>query len=110
MAVHSINDVSYDKPGSTSVVKETVAGQPQAKPRPLDDGKVQVSETSVQLDTVVLDPNSELAVQVPEGVGATTVGDPNPLAAALEAGTPEEQYAKLPQSSDSVRKSKPAKD
>lgn len=93
MAEHSINDVNYDEATTKVVVEETVQGQPQAKPRELDDGKVTVSETSIKLDTVILDPNHELAVQVPEGVGATSTDRPNPLADAFAAGTAEEQFA-----------------
>lgn len=93
MAEHSINDVNYDEAVSTNVVDEEVQGQPQAKPRPLDDGKVQVQETSVKLDQPILDPNHDLAVQVPEGIGATSTDRPNPLADAFAAGAPEDQFA-----------------
>lgn len=100
MAEHSISDVSYEKATSKVSVDEVVQGQPQAKPRDLDEGKVRVQETHVKLDTVILDPNHELAVQVPEGVGATSTDRPNPLADAFEAGTPEEQFAGSPASSE----------
>lgn len=92
MAQHSINDVNYDEATTKNVVSEEVQGQPQSAAREPDDGKVQVSEVSVQLDTVILDPNHELAVQIPEGVGATSTDRPNPLADALAVGTPEEQF------------------
>lgn len=56
------------------------------------DGKHPVDETHIVSDRQILDANSELAVQVPEGVGASTVGHPAPLRAAYEAGTPESQF------------------
>lgn len=93
MAANSIDDVNYDEAMTKQVVAEEVQGQPQSAPREPDAGKVQVSEVSVQTDTVILDPNHPLAVQVPEGIGATATDRPNPLAEALDSGTAEEQFA-----------------
>jgi hypothetical protein len=46
-------------------VEESVDAQVVATPQPAAD-KVNVHETSVQLDTVITDPSSPLAVQVPD--------------------------------------------
>ena len=110
MAEHSIDDVNYDEATSKVVVDETVQGQPQAKPRDLDDGKVTVRETAIKLDTVILDPNHPLAVQVPEGIGADTTGDPNPLADAFAAGTAEDQFAAGSKSTPAPAKADAKKD
>jgi len=73
--------------------EETVQGQPQSSQRDPHDGQVTVRETHVTTDRVILDPNSPEAVQVPEGSGASSVDRQNPLAEALQAGTPEEQFS-----------------
>lgn len=72
---------------------EELQGQPQASVQEPHDGKTLVHEVRVHTDKVILDPNDPLAVQVPEGVGASTVGHLAPLGAALSAGTAEEQFA-----------------
>jgi len=53
--------------------------------------EVHVQETHVTTDVVILDPDSDLAVQVPDH--GSTAGHPNPLGEALRAGSPEEQFA-----------------
>lgn len=90
-------DTTTQAPTSESPVvvqerDETVVGQPQAfQPEP-HDGKTIVREIVVHTDRVVRDPNSPEAVQIPEGVGATTYGETSPLAKALKDGTAEEQF------------------
>jgi len=71
---------------------EVVDGQPQAAPRPLHDGRHFTHEVAAITDRVILDPNDELAVQIPEGVGASTYGHRSPLGEALATGTPESQF------------------
>lgn len=68
-------------------------GQPQAQPQDVHDGVHVVHEVATVTDRVILDPNADNAVQVPEGVGATTAGHFSPLGEALKAGTPEAQFA-----------------
>jgi hypothetical protein len=76
--------------------KEEIQGQPQAASPEPHDGKVQVYEVDVRLDEQVLDPNSELAVQIPEEAKRTPE-ESHPMAAALVAedgslqSSPEEQ-------------------
>lgn len=85
---------SNDSPVEVTQVQEEVQGQPMAaRPEP-DDGVHLVHEVTVHTDRVILDPNDPLAVQIPEGVGASTVGHLSPLGEALQAGTAEEQFAK----------------
>jgi hypothetical protein len=70
------------------VVSEAVDAQVVATPQPAAD-KVNVHETSVQLDTVITDPSSPLAVQVPDaGRGSLDL----PIH-ALDAPTVEEVFA-----------------
>lgn len=52
-----------------------------------------VREVSIQTDQRILDPESDLAVQIPEGVGASTVGASNPLADALSEPKAEDVFA-----------------
>lgn len=71
------------------VVKEAVDAQVAAKPEPAAP-KVNVHETSVELDTVITDPSSPLAVQIPDaGRGSLDL----PIH-ALDAPTVEEVFAK----------------
>lgn len=55
--------------------------------------KVRHRELHHVTDTVIKDPNAPEAVQVPEGSGGSSVDAEIPLAEALRAGTPEEQFA-----------------
>jgi hypothetical protein len=71
---------------------EEVAGQAQSAPRDLHDGRHWADETVVHVDKVITDVNSDLAVQIPEGVGASTYGHRSPLGEALTVGTPEAQF------------------
>ena len=73
---------------------DTIIGQPQATPPAPHDGSTLIREVVVHTDKQILDPNSPLAVQVPEGVGASTVGHESALATALRQGTAEEQFAR----------------
>jgi hypothetical protein len=67
-------------------------GQAQVKePYTPHDGKHAVHEVVVVTDKVITDANSELAVQIPEGVGASTVGHYSPLGEALKRGSVQEQ-------------------
>lgn len=90
-----------DSPVTIDETKEEVQGQPQAQPADPHDGKTLVHEVVVHTDKVILDPNDPLAVQVPEGVGASTYGQAAPLGEALAAGTAEEQFAAANKSSSS---------
>jgi hypothetical protein len=74
--------------------KETVIGQPQARPADPHDGATRVHEVVVHTDRHILDPNDPLAVQIPEGVGASTIDYSVGLADAMRAGTAEQQFAK----------------
>lgn len=96
-----------DSPVTIDHTEEEIQGQPQAQVREPHDGKVQVRETYVTTDVKILDPNDPLAVQIPEGVGASAVDRPNPLGEALAAGTPEEQFDN-PQSKQEISQTKPA--
>lgn len=64
--------MSNENPVKIEHRDEVVQGQPQAAPRKADEGKTRVVETRVQTDRVILDPNDPLAVQVPEGIGASS--------------------------------------
>jgi len=91
MALKSIHDANYDEATTFERVEEEVQGQPQTTREP-DDGKVTIRETRFAADTVIVDPNHELAVQVlPEG---STVGVEPGNASVWGEGTPEEQFAK----------------
>lgn len=72
---------------------ETVIGQPQSAVSAPHDGSTVIKEIVVHTDRKILDPNDPLAVQIPEGVGASTVGETSPLGRALKDGTAEEQFA-----------------
>lgn len=54
--------------------------------------EVSVREIHYASDAVVLDPNSDLAVQTPEGVGADNSGHTNPFADALDSGHVEAKF------------------
>lgn len=82
-----------DSPVNVSVRDETVIGQPQSKQPDPHDGKTIVNEVVAVVDRHILDPNDELAVQIPEGVGASTAGSISPLGRAFKDGTAEEQFA-----------------
>lgn len=91
MALKSIDEANYDEATTFDRVDEKVQGQPQTTRDP-DDGEVTIRETRFVADTVIVDPNHELAVQVlPEG---STVGVEPGGAAIWNRGTPEEQLAK----------------
>lgn len=83
-----------DSPVQVSVREETVIGQPQAAAGEPHDGSTRVTEIVAVVDKPILDPNDPLAVQVPEGVGASTATHTSPLGEALKAGTAEEQLTK----------------
>jgi hypothetical protein len=87
---------TQDSPVTIHEHKDTIQGQPQARASEPHDGQTLVHEVVVHTDRVILDPNDELAVQVPEGVGASTVGAA-PALSALKDGTAEEQFARAPQ-------------
>jgi len=86
--------MAEETPVVVNHTEEEVQGQPQSAAREPHDGTVLVRETAVITDEVILDPNSDKAVQVPEGVGATSTDRANPLAEALATGTAEEQFAR----------------
>lgn len=88
-----------ENPVKVEKVDEEQQGQPQAQNQEPHDGKVRVREVDVTTDEVILDPNSELAVQVPEGVGARHDDFGNPLVEAYEKGTADEQLSKESESS-----------
>src|SRR6266566_2380548 len=73
---------------------EEVPGQAQeATPFPKPhDGSHFIHELVALTDKVITDVESEFAVQVPEGVGASTYGHRSPLGEALATGTPEAQF------------------
>lgn len=81
-----------DSPVVVTERKEVLIGQPQASAAAPHDGSTFVHEVHVHTDKVILDPNDPLAVQVPEGSGASTVGQ-SPALSALSDGTAEEQFA-----------------
>lgn len=86
----------HESPVQVSDRNDTVIGQPQARPSDPHDGSTIVKEVVVHTDKPILDPNDELAVQIPEGVGASTVGE-SPALSALKDGTAEEQFARAEQ-------------
>lgn len=88
---------------------EEIQGQPQAQAREPHDGTVKVRETVVTTDRVILDPNADDAVQIPEGVGASSVDRANPLAEALSTGTPEAQFGNDPVIETTVAVEEPEK-
>ena len=77
-------------------VGEDITGQ--------DGSVVPVREIEVNLDEPILDPNSPLAVQIPEGSGADHSRHTNPLADSLGEGHVEAKFgtdaAPLPLGSD----------
>lgn len=83
-------------PKGVNVVSEDIEGQ--------GGTPVAVREISVATDEVILDPESPLAVQIPEGSGADHSRHTNPLADALGEGHVEAKFgtaaAPLPVSSD----------
>lgn len=90
MAQRSINDVDYTAdPVQVDRVAETVQGQAHV-PAPPASGEVDVKEVFIKTDTVIVDPNHELAVQVlPEG---DNTGFEPPAAAALSGKRPEDVF------------------
>lgn len=83
-----------DSPVQIHERKEVVQGQAQANPAEPHDGKYPLHEVAVITDKVILDANSDLAVQIPEGSGASTSDHLSPLGQALQDGTAEEQFAR----------------
>ena len=83
--------------------KDTIQGQPQARPAEPHDGQTLLHEVVVHTDRVILDPNDDLAVQVPEGVGASTVGQ-SPALTALREGTAEEQFERAGNTDESTER------
>jgi hypothetical protein len=77
------------------VVQEQVDAQ-VVQPREGDSDKVNVHETSVRLDTVITDPSSPLAVQVPDAGR----GDLSLPIHRLAAPTPEQALAEDAQDED----------
>lgn len=79
-----------------NVVSEDITGQ--------DGSVVPVREITIATDEVILDPNSDLAVQIPEGSGADHSRHTNPLADSLGEGHVEAKFgtaaAPLPSGSD----------
>lgn len=89
-----------ESPVTVQVREEEAQGQAQVAPAKPHDGKHKVFEAVAITDKVITDANSPLAVQVPEGVGASTYGHRSPLGEALSAGTPEEQFAQADEDED----------
>ena len=85
--------MATDSPVQITTREETIIGQPQASASSPHDGATRVSEVVVITDRHILDPNDPLAVQVPEGVGASTYSHESLLGEALKRGTAEEQFA-----------------
>lgn len=100
----------HESPVEVSDRNERVIGQPQARPSEPHDGATTVRETVVHTDKVILDPNDPLAVQVPEGVGASTVDHESALATALKEGTAEEQFARRAKEAEKASSKKSSSD
>lgn len=96
-----------DSPVQVNVSEGVGAGQAQVAGPKLSDGRHAVHEARIHTDRVILDASSPLAVQVPEGVGASTYGHRSPMGEAMEAGTPEEQFTKAAE--EDAKKSKTTK-
>lgn len=67
-----------------------------------------VTETHVTTDVVITDPTSDLAVQIPEGSGASTVGGKPAVAGLAEAQPVEDVFdageaSEVPSSDNSVK-------
>lgn len=86
----------------------TAQGQAQGVQPAPDDGRHWSDEVYVVTDRVITDVNDPLAVQVPEGVGASTSGHAGPLAEVYARGTPEDQFA--PKSDESGSDTAPAEE
>lgn len=83
-----------DSPVQINSNQSEVQGQAHGQVTPPQhDGRHWVDETAVVTDRVILDVNDPLAVQVPEGVGASTAGHESPLAQALKRGAPEDVFS-----------------
>lgn len=89
--------MATDSPVKVYENQGVLQGQPQAQPADVHDGRTVVHEVVVHTDKHILDPNDPLAVQVPEGVGASTVGAA-PALSSLANGTAEEQFARASES------------
>lgn len=87
--------MANESPVNVQVREGEVQGQAQARPTDPHDGVHKVFEAVAVTDRVIKDANSDLAVQVPEGVGASTYGHRSPLGEALSVGTAEEQFAQI---------------
>lgn len=85
-------ETTQESPVQVFERKDTIIGQPQSQPREPHDGATRVHEVVVHTDRHILDPNDPLAVQVPEGTGASTVDQVVGLADSIAAGTAEEQF------------------
>jgi hypothetical protein len=81
-----------ESPVQVNAREGEVQGQAQATPPAPNDGVHKVFESVAVTDKVITDANSELAVQVPEGVGASTYGHRSPLGEALSRGTVEDTF------------------
>lgn len=69
-------------------------GQAQGSPLPAQhDGRHWTDEVFAVTDKIILDVNDPLAVQVPDGVGASTSGHASPMGETYARGTPEDQFA-----------------
>lgn len=76
---------------TVQVTQEQVPAQ-VTQPREADTDKVNVHEVSVQLDEVITDTSSPLAVQVPDAGRSPLLSGGLPIA-GLDAPTAEEQFA-----------------
>lgn len=92
-----------DNPVKVEKNTESVTAQVMGKPQE-PQTEVPVRETSVTVDEVILDPNSDLAVQIPE---EAKVDDSLPIEGLVEGKTPEQQFSESGRSerSSSARKS-----
>lgn len=93
---------------SVSVTRRegTAQGQAQGNPFPAPhDGRHWTDETYVVTDKVIIDVNDPLAVQVPDGVGASTAGHASPMSEIFARGTAEDQFAKANASDESASES-----
>lgn len=81
-----------DSPVTITRRAETVQGQAQSGPREPHDGKHFIEEVVAITDRIITDVKDELAVQIPEGVGADHSGHRSPLGQALARGHVEDQF------------------
>lgn len=94
-------DTASDSPVQVVRREGTAQGQAQGVQSPPDDGRHWTDEVYVVTNRVITDVNDPLAVQVPDGVGASTAGHASPLGEVYARGTPEDQFAPKSDESDS---------